>query len=64
MSTEKLKNQQDFFYRKLIKVFNLVFFNLVLSFNLRMLIKKQDAHTKNKKSVRFLLKKSSLRSSQ
>ena len=59
MSTEKLKNQQDFFYRKLIKVFKLVFFNLVLSFKLRMLIKKQDAPTKNKKSVRFLLKKSS-----
>ena len=41
----------------LIKVFTLVLFNLVLFFKLRMLIKKQGAHTKIKKSVRFLLKK-------
>ena len=53
----KIKKSLRFLYKKLIKLFTLVFFNLVLFFKLRMLIKKQGVHTKIKKSVRFVRKK-------
>ena len=54
---QKLKNQQDFLLKTLIKVFTLVFFNFVLFFKLLMLIKEQGVHTRIEKLVRFLLKK-------
>ena len=53
----KIKKSVRFLYKKLINLFTLVFFNLVLFFKLRMLIKKQGVHTKIKKSVRFVRKK-------
>ena len=53
----KIKKSVRFLYKKLIKLFTLVFFNLVLFFKLRILIKKQEVYTKLKKPVTFLLKK-------